>query len=59
VAQVYRARLTAMLVNATLARGQLPFLHVSYENTRAKALYEQMGFRLRRDLGFWSLRQAA
>ncbi len=55
----YARRLTATLANATLARGQLPFLHVSYENTRAKALYEQMGFRLRRDLGFWSLRQAA
>jgi ribosomal protein S18 acetylase RimI-like enzyme len=51
-------RLTAKVANATLARGHLPFLHVSYENTRAKALYEQMGFRLRRDLGFWSLRRA-
>lgn len=54
----YARRLTAMLTNATLARGQVPFLHVSYENARAKALYEMMGFRLRRDLGFWSLRRA-
>lgn len=48
-------RLTAWLGNDLLARGELPFLHVSYENTRAKALYEGMGYRLRRDLGFWSL----
>ena len=54
----YARRLTAMLTNDTLARGALPFLHVSYENARAKALYEQMGYRLRRDIGFWSLRRA-
>jgi ribosomal protein S18 acetylase RimI-like enzyme len=54
----YAQRLTAMLTNDTLARGALPFLHVSYENTRAKSLYERLGFRLRRDIGFWSLRRA-
>ena len=54
----YARRLTAMLTNQTLNRGVLPFLHVSYENARAKTLYEQMGYRLRRDLGFWSLRRA-
>ncbi|MEL1265130.1 GNAT family N-acetyltransferase [Pseudoxanthomonas putridarboris] len=51
-------RLTAWLSNDTLARGVQPFLHVSHENTRAKALYEQMGYRIRRDIGFWSLRRA-
>ena len=51
-------RLTAMLTNDTLARGSLPFLHVSYANTRAKALYERIGYRLRRDIPFWSLRRA-
>lgn len=53
----YARRLTAMLANRTLADGRLPFLHVSYENARAKSLYERMGFRLRADLGFWSLRR--
>jgi ribosomal protein S18 acetylase RimI-like enzyme len=53
----YARRLTAMLTNQTLARGALPFLHVSHENARAKSLYEQMGYRLRRDIGFWSLRR--
>ncbi|MDR7099510.1 ribosomal protein S18 acetylase RimI-like enzyme [Lysobacter niabensis] len=54
----YARRLTAMLTNDTLARGRTPFLHVSHENTRAKQLYEQLGFHHRRDIGFWSLRRA-
>lgn len=51
----YARRLTAWLGNDTLVRGAVPFLHVSYENPRAKALYERMGYRLRRDIPFWSL----
>ena len=55
----YARRLTAMLTNDTLQQGRLAFLHVSYENPRALRLYEQIGFRLRRDIPFWSLRRAA
>jgi ribosomal protein S18 acetylase RimI-like enzyme len=54
----YARRLTAWLSNDTLARGAVPFLHVSHENARAKSLYEAMGYRLRRDIGFWSLARA-
>ncbi|QNP39994.1 GNAT family N-acetyltransferase [Lysobacter solisilvae (ex Woo and Kim 2020)] len=54
----YARRLTAMLTNDTLARGRVPFLHVSHENARAKQLYEQIGFRHRRDIGFWALRRS-
>jgi len=53
----YARRLTAMLTNDTLRQGRLPFLHVSHENPRAKQLYERIGFRLRRDIPFWSLRR--
>lgn len=53
----HAGRLTAMLANDTLARGALPFLHVSHENPRALHLYERLGFRHRRDIGFWSLRR--
>jgi predicted GNAT family acetyltransferase len=35
-----------------------PFLHVSHENVRAKSLYERQGFRVRRNIGFWSLTAA-
>ena len=53
----YARRLTAWLGNDTLERGDLPFLHVSYENPRALGLYERLGYRVRRDIGFWSLRR--
>jgi ribosomal protein S18 acetylase RimI-like enzyme len=51
----YARRLTAMLTNDTLQRGSTAFLHVSHENPRAKGLYQQIGYRHRRDIGFWSL----
>ena len=51
-------RLTALLTNDTLARGHLPFLHVSPRNTRAKDLYERIGYQVRRTIPFWSLRRA-
>ncbi|QSX76964.1 GNAT family N-acetyltransferase [Agrilutibacter solisilvae] len=54
----YARRLLALLTNDVLAQERLPFLHVSHENTRAKQLYEQMGYKVRRDIGFWSLRRA-
>lgn len=50
-------RLTAWLTNETREAGRLPYLHVSHENVRAKALYERLGYRLRRDIPFWSLRR--
>ncbi len=53
----YARRLTAMLTNDTLARGRTPFLHVSKVNDRAVRLYEQIGYRHRSDIGFWSLRR--
>ena len=54
----YARRLTAFLVNDTLAQGRLPFLHVSHANTRAKELYERSGWRMRRDIPFWRLVRA-
>ena len=54
----YARRLTAFLGNDTLQRGRIPFLHVSHANVRAKRLYEQLGYRLRRDIPFWSLVRA-
>ncbi|GAA0888980.1 GNAT family N-acetyltransferase [Rhodanobacter soli] len=54
----YARRLVALLSNDNLERGRLPFLHVSHQNHRAKQLYEQLGYRHRRDIGFWSLCRA-
>ena len=53
----YARRLTAMLSNDTLQRGRTPYLHVSHENLRAKQLYEQLGYRHRRDIPFSSLQR--
>lgn len=53
----FARRLTAQLTNDTLAAGRGPFLHVSQRNTRAKALYERLGYRLRRTIPFWSLQR--
>jgi GNAT superfamily N-acetyltransferase len=50
-------RLTAILSNDNLARGRTPFLHVSRDNVRAMRLYERIGYRCRREIGFWSLRR--
>lgn len=51
----YARRLLAWLSNDNLARRRMPFLHVSHENQRAILLYEQAGYRHRRDIEFWSL----
>lgn len=53
----YARRLMAFLTNDLIARGVQPFLQVSHENTRAKLMYERQGFRLRRNIGFWSMRR--
>jgi GNAT superfamily N-acetyltransferase len=50
-------QLTALLTNDTIARGSVPFLHVSHGNVRAKQLYERLGYRVRRDIPFWSLQR--
>ena len=54
----YARRLVALLSNDNLERGRTPFLHVSHQNQRAKLLYEQIGYRHRRDIDFWSLCRA-
>ncbi len=54
----YARRLLAFLANDNLAGNRQPFLHVSHENKRALALYEAMGFRIRRDVPFWALRRS-
>ncbi|HJP97984.1 MAG TPA: GNAT family N-acetyltransferase [Rhodanobacteraceae bacterium] len=54
----HASRLIAFLTNDALQRGCTPFLHVSFDNPRAKALYERLGYRLRRTIPFWSLRRA-
>ena len=51
----YARRLMAWLSNDILAQGLTPFLHVSRQNSRALALYENNGYRTRTGIAFWSL----
>jgi len=46
----HAGRLMAVVAAKILARGETPFLHVYAHNTGAIALYEKLGFRLRRAL---------
>jgi ribosomal protein S18 acetylase RimI-like enzyme len=50
--------LLAWLSNDNLDHGRVPFLHVSQQNQRAMQLYERNGYRIRREIAFWSLRRA-
>jgi len=53
----YARRLLIHLSNDLLAHGQRPFLHVSQQNERAKALYLRNGYRIRTELPHWVLRR--
>lgn len=55
----YARRLVAHLVNDLLARGVRPFLHVAYDNTCAKSLYDRLAFRTRAELGFWAVTRSS
>jgi len=55
----YAQRLVAELSNAILDSGRLPFLHVSHANTRAKSLYQRMGYMHRADVALLTARPRA
>ncbi|UNS95194.1 GNAT family N-acetyltransferase [Streptomyces tubbatahanensis] len=52
----YAARLLGALVARITARGETPFLHAAEGNTGAIALYEKLGFQLRRQVTFRGFR---
>jgi len=43
-------RLTRLMTRRQMLRGERPFLHVMRDNASARALYERLGFRERREL---------
>jgi ribosomal protein S18 acetylase RimI-like enzyme len=50
VGRGYAQRLVGRLVADIRGANRIPFLHVSHRNTRAKTLYEHLGFRFRTDI---------
>jgi ribosomal protein S18 acetylase RimI-like enzyme len=46
----YAQHLVIRLMADIRLSNRIPFLHVSHRNTRAKALYEHLGFRIRADI---------
>ena len=53
------ARLTNFVVRMQLARGQRPFLHVASSNTRARSLYERLGFHVDREVALRVVKREA
>ena len=53
----YAQQLVAMLTNDILDSGRVPFLHVSHENVRAKALYERLGYSFRADIALVAMKR--
>jgi len=51
----YAKQLITHVVNAIFDQGKIPFLHVAENNTGAIALYEKLGFTIRRKMSFWNI----
>jgi ribosomal protein S18 acetylase RimI-like enzyme len=55
----YAAFVSARVAHEVLARGEVPFLHLAASNDAARAVYEGLGFRLRRPVSFVVVRPPA
>jgi ribosomal protein S18 acetylase RimI-like enzyme len=54
----YAAALMLHQVDLIRGQGQVPFLHVREDNTRAIALYERLGFKVSRGMNFYFMKRS-
>jgi ribosomal protein S18 acetylase RimI-like enzyme len=59
VGKGYARALMTEIMRRIRERGETPMLHVRADNTRAVRLYEQLGFRIRKEMHFAVLRRSA
>jgi len=54
----YARQLLQNQVRRIKALGEIPFLHVKYDNERAIKVYESLGFYVRREIYFYAILKA-
>lgn len=53
----YAADITHHLATSVMQKGQMPFLHVRFDNTKAIDLYERLGFEIRTRMNFYIIKR--